>query len=293
MAYTINPHLPRIRAEAVRLVRIGWSLRKVSRHLGFAHNTILSWRDRVPEYGYHGRLVIPTRSSRPLTHPRALSREIVVRILALREERNECADILYQRLLREGVAVSLSSVKRVLKHHGCSRFSRWKKWHQYPPRPVAEKPGLLVEIDTIHDGPHENRLYIYTLLDVCSRWADALPVEKISTRQSLRFVERARAHAPFSFATLQSDHGPEFSKRFSKRVAERGLSHRHSRVRTPNDNAHLERFNRTIQEQCLSRLPRKLSIWQRDIPEYLRWYNAERLHMGLHYQTPLEVVRSY
>jgi transposase InsO family protein len=92
---------------------------------------------------------------------------------------------------------------------------------------------------------------------------------------------------------LQSDHGPEFSKWFTKRIVERGMAHRHSRVRQPNDNAHLERFNRTVQEQCISRLPRRLSIWRKEIPEYLRWYNEERPHMGLNMQTPLQVMRSY
>jgi len=35
MAYTTNPNLPRVRMDAVRLVRSGWSTRKVARHLGF------------------------------------------------------------------------------------------------------------------------------------------------------------------------------------------------------------------------------------------------------------------
>lgn len=293
MAYTSNPHIPEVRMEAVRLVHLGWSIRKVGRHLGFAHNTILNWLDRAPAYGKYGRLVIPTRSSRPLHHPRELPQDVVSRILVLRAERNECAEILHHRLCAEGTSVSLSSVKRVLKRFGCSRYSRWKKWHQYPPRPVPEKPGALVQIDTIHDGAHEDRLYVYTLLDVCSRFACAAPSLRINCRQSLKFIEKADSDLPFSIQTLQSDHGSEFSKYFTTQIGAHGIAHRHSRVRQPNDNAHLERFNRTIQEQCLSRLPRRLAIWRKEIPEYLRWYNQERPHMGLQYKTPLEVVRSY
>lgn len=272
------------------VIRESWSTRAVARYTGYNQSSIVRWVEAARNSNL---LVIPTRSSRPLHHPRELSREIVSRILTLRAERNQCAEILRHRLIMAGVSVSLSSVKRVLKRHGCSRFSRWKKWHQYPPRPIPEKPGILVEIDTIHDGPHENRLYVYTLLDVCSRWTDAFPVEKISTHHSLRFVERARDHAPFSFSTLQSDHGSEFSKWFTKRVVERGMSHRHSRVRQPNDNAHLERFNRTLQDECLSRINRTLASYRKEIPEYLRYYNTERPHMGLAMKTPLEVMRSY
>jgi transposase InsO family protein len=96
--------------------------------------------------------------------------------------------------------------------------------------------------------------------------------------------------APFPFTTLQSDHGAEFSKWFTKRIVERGMAHRHSRVRQPNDNAHLERWNRTLQEECLSRVPRSIRSYQKEIPDYLRYYNTERPHMALEMKTPREKV---
>lgn len=291
MPYTTNPNLPRLRMETAQLVlRDEWSTREAARHTGFNQSTIVRW---VLEARHTNRNVIPTRSSRPHHHPHELSSEMVSHILALRSERNQCAEILHWRLNKEGVAVSLSSVKRVLRRCGLTRFSKWKKWHRYLERPQPEKPGLLVEIDTVHTGSHDRRLYIYTLLDVCSRWAHAIPALAINTHRSLRFVEGAQQGAPFALQTLQSDHGPEFSKWFTLRLEERGMSHRHSRVRTPTDNGHLERFNRTIQQECLRRIPRSLRSWQKEIPEYLRYYNAERPHMGLNMQTPLEVMRSY
>ena len=273
---------------AQMVIHDGWSTRQVARYTGYNQSSIVRWVGRARN---SNQLVIPTRSSRPLHHPRELSREIVSKILEMRAERNQCAEILHHRLLKDGYRVSLSSVKRVLKRFGCSRYSKWKKWDQYPLRPLAEKPGILVEIDTIHDGPHEDRLYVYTMLDVCSRFAHALPTKYINTHKSLRFVRTASL--PFPIATLQSDHGPEFSKWFTKMMAIDGMAHRHSRVRRPNDNAHLERFNRTIQEECLSRIPRSLKSWQKEIPEYLRYYNGKRPHMGLNFKTPAEVMQSY
>lgn len=107
------------------------------------------------------------------------------------------------------------------------------------------------------------------------------------------FVRGLTEDAPFAVRTLQSDHGPEFSKWFTKQCTANHIAHRHSRVRRPTDNGHLERFNRTIQEECLQRVSRSLRSWQKEIPEYLRWYNTERPHMGLDMKTPFEVVRSY
>ena len=105
-------------------------------------------------------------------------------------------------------------------------------------------------------------------------------------------MDLAREMAPFSLTTLQSDHGSEFSKWFTQRVIERGLAHRHTRVRTPNDNAHLERFNRTIQEECIAKIPRSLMSWRKELPEYLHYYNEERPHMGLEMKTPADILKA-
>lgn len=270
------------------VIKDGWSTRQVARYTGYNQSSVVRW---VAAAQNSNLLVIPTRSSRPHHHPSELPYEIIKKILEYRAQRNQCAEILHHRLTDDGYTVSLSSVKRVLKRFNCSRYSRWKKWHQYPERPLAEKPGILVEIDTIHDGMHEGRLYVYTMLDVCSRFAYAEPSIKIDTYRSLKFVRSAAL--PFPVRTLQSDHGSEFSKWFTKMVAVDGIAHRHSRVRRPNDNAHLERFNRTLQDECLSRIPRSLKAYQKEIPEYLRYYNTERPHMGLHFKTPAEVMQSY
>jgi transposase InsO family protein len=277
--------------EAVRLVRSGWGVRKVARHLGFSHGAILNWLKRAPS---NRRLqTIPTRSSRPHHHPCEIDPAIVDRIIAYRRKYIRDAFFIHHLLAKEGVPVSLSSVKRTLRRNQMSRFSPLKKWHQYPPRPLPETPGVLVEIDTIVAGGPEARLYCYTLLDVCSRWAYAVPSLRINTHRSLTFVEQGQATSPFDFQTIQSDHGAEFSKWFTKRLLERGLSHRHSRIRTPNDNAHLERFNRTIQDECLKRIPYRLALWRKEIPEYLRYYNTERPHMGLGMKTPQEKIAEW
>jgi len=174
-----------------------------------------------------------------------------------------------------------------------TRYSKWKKWHQYETRPLPEKPGILVQIDTIHDGSHDERLYIYTMIDVCSRWAFAYPCEHISAKKSWNIVQRAQPKLPFSMQLLQSDHGPEFSKHFKKQLKAHDIHHRHTHIRSPTENGHLERFNRTIQEECLQRVPKTLKAYRKAIPEYIHFYNTERPHMGINMQTPQEVMQSY
>ena len=292
MPYTTNPHMPRVRIEAARLVvDKGWSSREVARHTGFDQSTIVRWANilRMSHQG-HG---IPTLSSRPHSHPDQLSSEMVDAIIAYRLKHRRCAEVLHFMLTRDGYAVSLASVKRTLKRAGLTKYSKWKKWHQYDERPEPEKPGVLVEIDTIVDGPHTDRLYVYTMLDVCSRWSFAMPVMRISTHASWKFIQAAQDAMPFRLKLIQSDHGSEFSKCFTKTLTAHDIAHRHSRVRKPTDNAHVERFNRTIQEECLYRVPKTFEAYRKAIPEYLHFYNNERPHMGIEMQTPSEVMQSY
>lgn len=291
MSYTINPHLPRLRMQAANLViNDNWSTRQAARYIGYNQSTIVRW---VKIAKLTNRQIIPTKSSRPHAHPGALSYDLVKQILKLRQERNQCAEILLHRLLTIGVKISLSSIKRILKRNGLTYPSPWKKWHKYLPRPVPTEPGVLVQIDTMWEGQAAERLGAYVLLDICSRWAYAEAAEKINAQVSLRFVNQAKNQAPFPVQMIQSDHGSEFAKWFTTQLSAKGITHRHSRIRRPTDNGHVERFIRTLQQECLHRVPRSLLAWKRAIPEFLHYYNTERPHMGLNMKTPLEVMRSY
>lgn len=291
MAYTKNPNLPKVRMEAVRLVKYRkWTIRKVARYIGVAASTVSRWC-RSP-WGT-GWMPIPTRSSRPKTNPKALPKETVEAIIRERVGRRRCAEHVHQALKKKGITVSLSSVKRTLDRCNLrKKRSPWKRPHDFTERPEAVYCGALLELDTIHIiAPDGSRMYVYTIIDLFSRWAYAEVVSKIGAEASARFVRRAQKAAPFRFEMVQTDHGSEFSIRFTHRLQEYGMRHRHSRVRQKDDQAHIERFNRTIQEECFDRTEHSISSFKRVLPEYLRWYNGERSHMGINYQTPLEVLR--
>ncbi len=67
----------------------------------------------------------------------------------------------------------------------------------------------------------------------------------------------------------------------------------YSRIRKPNDNAHIERFNRTIQDELLTRLPKDVNIINKELPGYLTYYNTRRKHLGLGLKTPAEMLKSF
>src|SRR5579864_983842 len=114
MSYTTNPRLPRVRMEAVRLVRAGKSYREVARHLGYSVGAIHRWVEKSKRLR-NRRYLIPTESSAPKTHPNALSLEVVTAIIAERAKHNRCPEMVHHEVTEQGYQVSLSSVYRTLK----------------------------------------------------------------------------------------------------------------------------------------------------------------------------------
>ena len=283
--------MPRIRAKAVEMVNSGKSMREVSKYFGYSVGAIHSWCKKSPKPGV---FEIHTQSSKPKHHPNQTSGFLKRRIVDLRLETNRCSEVIRQMLINENMNVSLSTVKRILDKAGMiKKKSKWKKYRKNIKRPWVQKPGDLVEIDTIHmqyPGTYE-KIYVYTILDVYSRWAYAWATPRITAGTSVKFMKRSLQNLPFSLICLQSDNGSEFSKHFTQMMKVMGYAHRHSRVRKPNDNGHLERFNRTVQEECLYKLPHSVEKYNRELNKYLKFYNTKRLHLGINLKSPLQHLK--
>jgi transposase InsO family protein len=263
MPYTSNENAPQARLDVVKLVRKeGWSQVRAAEFAGVTQGAVSKWCAKAKDL----RKPIPTASSRPRSSPNALPKETIAVIWQARiSSRNRCAIVVHDDLKDAGIAVSLSSVGRTLKRLGLTKKrSKWKRIHPSIPRPHATRPGALVQMDTIHfvDWNTGERFYIYTIIDLCSRWAYAEVHDKLSQAMSLKVALRAQAQAPFRFEMFQTDNGPEFQSYFRKMLASRQIALRHSRIRKSNDNAHVERFNRTIQDECLTSYPLRRNVTQ-------------------------------
>jgi len=80
-----------------------------------------------------------------------------------------------------------------------------------------------------------------------------------------------------------------FQKDFEKACKELSLPQWYSRVHTPKDNAVLERFNRTIQEEFVDIIDigvEDTETFNHRLLDWLIEYNSIRPHQALDYQTP-------
>jgi len=234
-----------------------------------------------------GDVPIHTQSAEPYRKWRKISPEIEQQIVTLRKSTGRCTEAINLMLKRTGIVVPKSTIHRVLDRNGyLKKKSPWKRFHPHVDRPQALKQGDLVQMDTIHLMTGEKtRIYVFTAIDVYSRIVYAKAYERMSGKISMRFLKEAE-NSMFSFSMLQSDHGPEFGNWF---VTQAMKNHRYTRIGKPNDNAHIERFNRTLQEECLDKIPRNVWKINRALKKYLSYYNNQRIHLGIN-MIPREMV---
>lgn len=278
--------MPKIRRDAVIFAN-KYGVRCAARHYGFSPGAICEWKKKAKKIGLHP---IPTKSSRPKHHPNELKDKVVERILEIRSERKRTYEVVHHQLKSEGINVCATSVYNTLDRHGrLKKRSPWKRYHPPVERPCPIKPGSLVQIDTIHlmTGP-KTRIYVMTLIDVHTRNTYAKCYEKLNSKIAVDFLNEAETKSVFDFEMIQTDHGAEFGKWFAERTKR---NHRYTRIGKPNDNAHIERFNRTLQEECLDFLPRDVKIINCELKKYLKYYNEERLHMGIEMKTPMQIIK--
>jgi transposase InsO family protein len=324
MAYSNNPNLPKARAMAMKmLIRDRLPLQLVANKCGVHRSTIYRWKQKWDSLNQNIQLTndyrpsgayakpypssfrlggclwrIATESAAPHTSPHAISQQVIDLVLQLRHTLKRCAEVIWHHLVNLlGIKVSLSSVHRILRRHHEYNGSRKNRVRpDNPHRPIVTKPGELVQTDTIHyvDLITKKRRYVYTVIDLYSRMAYAEVHSHIRPGIAASVIVRASKTFGFNFNIVQADNGPEFSHYFSQVLARSNTRTRHSRLGRPNDNAHIERFNRTIQEECLGNyIAYKVpgSKIQEKINNYLDYYNNERVHLGIQLHTPSQMLQ--
>ena len=322
MAYSTNPNLPRARAIAMQLLWRGrLPLQVVANRCGVHRTTIWRWKRKWESLnknvqlenanrprraaGTQFRLTaccwrIPTESSRPHSCPFAVPEKTVQRILVARDKLHRCAEVVWHYIVTvERLRVSLSSVRRILRRHHCFDGARKPRVRRdNPHRPKVTRPGELVQTDTIHhvDPSSGRRVYYYTVIDLFTRMTYVILASRLSPGFAARAVLEAQGVWGFAISMVQADNGPEYGRYFERVLRSRGISTRHSRLHRPNDNAHIERFNRTIQTESIG------YYWRRSVPlprqrntltAYLDYYNQKRVHLGIQMRTPTGMLQRF
>lgn len=319
MSYCTGKHIEKSRGLAMKMLVIEKKpVGVVANRFGVNRSTIWRWHQKWLMQNSHIELENPVRrkylgvsaykydlckwnissfSAAP-KHPHTLPDELIQLVLDVREQLKRCAEVIWYHInsvLR--IKISLSSVRRILKRHGKMKKPKFHKNRRYKgiPRPKVLSPGDLVEIDTIHlfNPISKQKRYIYTVIDLYTRMAYARVYKELKPINSLNTILEAEQYFGFSFKIVQSDNGLEFARYFETRLESKGIKIRHTRLGRPNDNAHIERFNRTLQEECTGNYYLESELLKKmddKILSYIDYYNYRRVHLSISYRTPAEML---
>ena len=151
--------------------------------------------------------------------------------------------------------------------------------------------------DQTYIATQEGWLYLTTVMDVFNRkvvgnyMSDHLRSETVWKALKMGIQNEKEALDPGQKPTLiyHSDRGSQYaSEYYRQKLALLGVTQSMSRSGNCYDNAYAESFFHTLKVELVHR--RKFTTRaeaQREIEEYINWYNSIRLHSSLGYQTPM------
>lgn len=161
-------------------------------------------------------------------------------------------------------------------------------------------PGHLVALDTVEIFINGIRRYVITFEDIYTRFGFAWATTSHASLAAKEFFDLCRKAFPYSFNFLYvlTDNGSEFKKHFAEELRKLHLTHYHTYPKTPKMNAHVERFNRTIQEDFVDfryqLLKNNIDEFNRQLMDWLIFYNTKRVHHAFQNKmSPVQYMISY
>ena len=281
----------------------GRSVSLTARHFGFSRSAVYDWlkRSKAGQGGLEDRSRRPKRLRQP-----TWSAELEAAVLELRQANPRWGkDMLTPILRREGVAVSVSMVGRILgklKREGrllpatlndpcITSRPQIRPYAVRKPRDyLVQSPGDLVQVDTA-DVRYDGSAQIYKHFasrDFVSRW-DVLDLHRNATAtNAAAFLDAILERMPFPVRAIQVDGGSEFRAEFEAACAAKGIRLFVLPPRSPKLNGRVERANRTHKEEFYQLVdpPDSLPEFRVQLLKQEQRYNTYRPHQALGYLTP-------
>ena len=280
---------PVFRAKLMALHQQGVTFTALRAEFGVPREVLSRWWARYRAEDLGG---LRPRNRRPHRSPTQISRRVEQRILTLRDRRLSAARIAHELAIGHGTA------QRVLEAHGRSQLPRPAR--PKPQRFEKQRPGELVHIDfkylpALRNARHD---FEFAAVDDFSREAVVWITTESTSAAATAFLERVAAALPYpieavltdnAFAfTMRHAHHADRRTRFQEACASMGIAHHLLRPYAPQSNGKVERFFRTINDECLHIRPLfTFGARSRAVTEFVWYYNHQRPHFSLAGMTPV------
>lgn len=281
------------------------------RAYGYSRSTIYLWKKSYREAKFNPQALLP-KSRRPHHfRPMEVDFRVIIFLKDLRQRyprlgKQKLKPLLDAFCQREGLrTIAEATIGKVIKrnhlfsahpgriyHNPASGYARQAKRlrKRISSRLKAKAPGELLQVDTIVRFETGVRRYFLTAIDLASRFSFAFSYKTLSSRMALDFYQKLEQVAPFPVQAIKTDNGLEFLGDFDQYLERRGITHYFSYPRTPQANAYVERFNRTLQEEFVDNHLESLEDTEATndkLIDYLIFFNTVRPHQALDLLTPM------
>lgn len=270
----------------------------VCRHFGLHRNTFGKWLKVFDESNLRS---LETRSRKPHRLRQRMSTALKDdRVIQLRKAHLLWSKMKLKQLYESthGEPISSWYIQRVIESFRLYAAPPKRQKHpktSYEKKRITElatknpTTGFLIHLDSIVLHLFGSKRYILTAIDHHSRLAYAWMYASHASAPAADFLQRLWYLLDRHIANIHTDNGSEFMKHFHTAATQLRLTRYWSRPKTPKDNAHLERFNRTLKEEFLRQgnFHPDPAIFNPKLTEWLVEYNSIRPHQSLGYQTPL------
>ena len=199
--------------------------------------------------------------------------------------------------------ISISTIGRIIKekkiyhqrqkvyHDGTTKPVRRSKKLRKPKDFIANEVGDLIEVDTIVRFDRGIKRYIITAVDVNTRYTFAHAYQHHNSDNTRDFFKKLEQVFPYQIKRVQTDNGSEFHKHFMDYLKKQKVIHYWNYKGQPTKNGHVEKYNRTIQEEFVDQhsvLLENTNKFNHKLMDWLVWYNTKRPHWSLNLQSPVD-----
>jgi transposase InsO family protein len=286
---------PVLRAKLMALHQHGVPLTTLSADFDISREVLGRWWARYRADDLAG---LTPHSRRPQVSPTRVTARIEQRILRLRGQRLSAVRIAH------ALAIGHSTVQRVLERHGQNQLPRPPR--AKPRRYEKQRPGELVHIDLKYLPALRNARndFEFAAVDDFSREAVVTIGTEATSLAAASFLEHVAATLPYPIEAVLTDNAFAFTMRharfadrqtrFQQVCAALGIRHYLLRPYAPQSNGKVERFFRTINDECLHVHPLfTFAARSRAVERFVWYYNHERPHLSLGGMTPVDRRKLY
>jgi hypothetical protein len=163
---------------------------------------------------------------------------------------------------------------------------------KHSPKPTDYGHILSDTVEKIIDG---TRRYFISAIDAKLKFALTLEYSRLNSFNMTDFYHRFCQVYPLTIRIWQSDNGSENLKLFDEQLQKDNIPHLFIYPRCPKIDAFIERYNRTIQDECLDYHLDELLDIKEGNKLLLTWnlyYNTKRRHHSLNLLSPLNYLIS-